>query len=89
MITIRGEIAAIAEGRADRTDNVLRNAPHTADEIASSAWRHAYAREQAAYPCGTQAAKYWPPVKRVDNAHGDRYLACTCAPPSRYAEAAD
>ncbi len=89
MIAIRGEIAAIAEGRADRTDNVLRNAPHTAAEIASSAWRHAYTREQAAFPCGTPAAKYWPPVKRVDNAYGDRNLACTCAPLSRYAEAAD
>ena len=90
MIGIRAEIAAIAEGRADRTDNVLRNAPHTAAEIASGNWKHAYAREQAAYPAGASAdAKYWPPVKRVDNAYGDRNLACTCAPVSSYAEAAD
>ncbi len=89
MIAIRAEIATVAEGRADRTDNVLRNAPHTAAEIGSSAWKHPYAREQAAYPGGVSAAKYWPPVKRVDNAYGDRNLACTCAPMASYAEAAD
>ena len=90
MIGIRAEIEAIAEGRADRTDNVLRNAPHTAAESSSSSWRHAYTREQAAFPAGAEAAvKYWPPVKRVDNAYGDRNLACTCAPVTSYAEAAD
>jgi len=90
MIGIRAEIEAVAEGRADRTDNVLRNAPHTAAEAASSSWRHAYTREQAAFPAGAEVAvKYWPPVKRVDNAYGDRNLACTCAPVASYAEAAD
>jgi glycine dehydrogenase len=90
MIAISGEITAIAEGRADRADNVLRNAPHTAAEIAAENWPHAYSREQAAFPSdGLLDAKYWPPVKRVDNAYGDRNLVCTCAPISAYAEAAE
>jgi glycine dehydrogenase len=88
MIAIRAEITAIAEGRADRTDNVLRNAPHTAEEVMAPLWRHAYTRAEAAYPTETDA-KYWPPVKRVDNAYGDRNLVCTCAPLSAYAEAAE
>ena len=90
MIAIRAEITAIAEGRASRTDNTLRNAPHTAAEIAAETWRHAYTREQAAFPqAGEAGAKYWPPVKRVDNAYGDRNLVCTCAPVASYAEAAE
>ncbi len=89
MIAIAGEIAAIAGGQADRTDNALRNAPHTAAEIASASWRHPYTREVAAYPSGASAAKYWPPVKRVDNSYGDRNLACTCAPVESYSEAAE
>jgi glycine dehydrogenase len=87
MISIRAEIAAIAENRADRLDNVLKNAPHTAAELASAAWPHPYTREQAAFP-RPSPAKYWPPVKRVDNAYGDRNLACTCAPLAAYADAA-
>ncbi len=89
MIAIAGEIASIAAGQADRTDNALRNAPHVAAEIASANWRHPYSREMAAFPAGVGAAKYWPPVKRVDNAYGDRNLACTCAPVSAYSEAAE
>ncbi len=90
MIAIRAEIAAIAEGRADRSDNVLRNAPHTAEELVAEAWPHPYSRREAVYPAGVVAGtKYWPPVKRVDNAFGDRNLVCTCAPVSEYAEAAD
>jgi glycine dehydrogenase len=88
MISIRAEITAIAEGQADRTDNPLRNAPHTAADITSAAWRHPYTREQAAFPLPT-AAKYWPPVRRVDNAYGDRNLACTCPPIEAYAAAAE
>jgi glycine dehydrogenase len=57
-------------------------------ELATSSWQHPYSREQAAYPMPTPA-KYWPPVKRVDNAHGDRNLACTCAPLGDYAQAAE
>jgi glycine dehydrogenase len=90
MIAIRAEIAGIAAGRADRTDNPLRNAPHTAAEVMADTWRHAYSRAQAAFPLpGIVEAKYWPPVKRVDNAYGDRNLVCTCAPVSEYAEAAE
>ncbi len=88
MIAIRAEIAAIAEGRADRRKNALKNAPHTAAELAANPWPHPYTREHAAFP-RPAAAKYWPPVKRVDNASGDRNLACTCAPVADYAEAAD
>jgi glycine dehydrogenase len=87
MIAIRAEIAAIEAGHADRVDNVLRNAPHTAAELVGS-WAHPYTRAEAAFPAG-EVGKYWPPVKRVDNAYGDRNLACTCAPVERYAEAAD
>jgi glycine dehydrogenase len=90
MIAIRGEIAAIAAGRLDRVDNPLKNAPHTAREVAGDAWPHAYGREMAAFPLPwVRAAKYWPPVKRVDNVYGDRNLVCTCAPLEAYAEAAD
>lgn len=90
MIAIRAEIAAIESGRMDMVDNPLRNAPHTADEVMATEWRHAYPREVAAFPAGTdRATKYWPPVKRVDNAYGDRNLVCTCPPLSEYPEAAD
>jgi glycine dehydrogenase len=88
MISIRAEITAIAENRSDRLDNPLRNAPHTAADITSSVWRHAYTREQAAFPL-PNTSKYWPPVRRVDNAYGDRNLACTCPPIENYAEAAE
>jgi glycine dehydrogenase len=90
MIAIRAEIDAIADGGMDRTDNPLRNAPHTAAELLASAWDHPYTRTQAAYPLpGTEGTKYWPPVKRVDNAYGDRNLVCTCAPLENYAAAAE
>jgi glycine dehydrogenase len=89
MIGIAQEIAAIVDGRADRADNALRHAPHTAAELAASVWRHSYTREHAAFPSGHPAGKYWPPVKRVDNVYGDRNLACTCAPFETYADAAD
>jgi glycine dehydrogenase len=88
MIAIRAEIDAIAAGHADRNDNVLKNAPHTAAELAAASWCHPYSREQAAYPMPAPA-KYWPPVNRVDNAYGDRNLACTCAPMADYAQAAE
>ena len=90
MIAIRQEIAAIASGRMDRADNPLKNAPHTAAEVMAERWTHPYLRAQAAFPLPfVQAAKYWPPVKRVDNVYGDRNLVCTCAPLDAYAEAAD
>ena len=86
MAQIREEIRAIEQGRADKQDNVLKNAPHTAIEVMSDSWSHAYSREQAAFPLPfVRAAKYWPPVKRVDNVYGDRNLVCTCAPLEEYA----
>ena len=90
MLAIAGEIRDIAAGKLDRADNPLKNAPHTAAEIAADAWPHRYSREQAAFPLPwIAAAKYWPPVKRVDNVYGDRNLVCTCAAPEEYAAAAD
>ena len=90
MIAIRGEITDIEAGTLDKTDNPLKNAPHTAREVIAETWTHAYTRERAAYPLPYVAAsKYWPPVKRVDNVHGDRNLICTCAPLEAYAQAAE
>ncbi len=82
MIAIHGELERIAAGEWPRDDNPLRNAPHTAAEIAGE-WRHPYSREQAAYPLPSlRAHKYWPPVKRVDQVFGDRNFFCGCAPPA-------
>ena len=90
MIAIRGEINLISTGSMDKSDNPLKNAPHTAREVMATEWTHHYTREQAAFPLPfVAAAKYWPPVKRVDNVYGDRNLICTCAPLEAYAEAAD
>jgi len=90
MITIRAEIAAIAAGKLDKVDNPLKHAPHTAAEVMADVWTHKYTREEAAFPLSwVAAAKYWPPVKRVDNVYGDRNLVCTCAPLEAYAQAAD
>ncbi|MBB3896819.1 aminomethyl-transferring glycine dehydrogenase [Roseococcus suduntuyensis] len=86
MISIRAEIRAVEQGRMDRADNPLKNAPHTAAEVTGTSWTHPYSREQAAFPLPwVRAAKYWPPVKRVDNVYGDRNLVCTCAPLEEYA----
>lgn len=90
MIAIRGEIRAVEQGRMDRADNPLKNAPHTATEVMAAEWTHPYSREEAAFPLPYVAAhKYWPPVKRVDNVYGDRNLVCTCAPLEEYAQAAE
>jgi len=88
MIAIRNEIRAVEEGRADRADNVLTNAPHTAAVVTADAWNHKYTREEAAYPAKSLVArKYWSPVGRADNAYGDRNLMCSCVPISEYADA--
>ncbi len=87
MIAIREEIRAIEEGKADRVDNVLVNAPHTAAEVTADEWHHPYSRKNAAYPAAWIAEnKFWPFVKRVDNAFGDRNLICTCPDMSAYEE---
>ncbi len=85
MIAIRNEIALVAAGDYDGTDNPLRNAPHTASMLISGDWKHPYDREVAAYPGGgDRRAKYWPPVRRVDQAYGDRNLMCACPPPEAF-----
>ncbi len=87
MIAIRAEIRAIEEGRWDRADNPLKHAPHTAAEVSADDWKHTYSRRVAAYPSVAQeAAKYWPPVARVDNVYGDRNLFCSCIPVAQDAE---
>jgi glycine dehydrogenase len=85
LIAIRGEIRAIEEGRADRRDNPLEGAPHTAREVTADGWTHPYGREQAAFPAPwLREHKFWPAVGRIDNAWGDRHLVCTCPPVSSY-----
>ena len=86
MIAIREEIRAIEEGRMDRSDNALKNAPHTAQALLATEWTHPYGRDQAAYPLpALRKHKYWPPVGRADNVYGDRNLFCTCVPLADYA----
>ena len=86
MISIREEIAQVERGERDREDNVLKNAPHTAQMLLAEEWLHDYPRQQAAYPVASlRDAKYWPPVARVDNAYGDRNLVCACLPIEAYA----
>ncbi|HME88203.1 MAG TPA: aminomethyl-transferring glycine dehydrogenase [Chthoniobacterales bacterium] len=81
MISIRAEIDAIASGKVDRQNNLLKNAPHTARQIASKKWDHPYLREQAAFPAPwTREHKFWPSVARIDNVYGDRNLFCSCPP---------
>ncbi len=85
MIAIHGEIGRVRSGEWDAADNPLKNAPHTAEELAGE-WRHGYSRETAVYPVAAlRAWKYWPPVKRVDNVGGDRNVVCTCPPVEAYA----
>jgi glycine dehydrogenase len=75
----------VATGRADRTDNVLKNAPHTAEAVAATTWTHPYSREAAAFPVpGLRHRKFWPSVGRVDNPYGDRNLFCACPPIETY-----
>jgi len=90
MIAIRTEIGRVAEGEYDHDDNPLKNAPHTAEMLIAGDWKHHYSREEAAYPAGAYAheidrrAKYWPPVRRIDQAYGDRNLLCACPPLSAF-----
>nr|WP_316654273.1 aminomethyl-transferring glycine dehydrogenase [uncultured Gellertiella sp.] len=89
MLAIRAEIRAIEEGRMDKANNPLKNAPHTVEDLVGD-WERPYSREQACFPPGAfRVDKYWPPVNRVDNVYGDRHLVCTCPPVEDYAEAAE
>lgn len=90
MIQIREEIRAVEEGKLDREDNPLRNAPHTATAVSASEWTHAYPRELAAFPLASlRRQKYWPPVARVDNVYGDKNVMCACIPVDAYKEPAE
>jgi glycine dehydrogenase len=85
MIAIRAEIERVASGEWPREDNPLHNAPHTAACLVGE-WSHPYSRHEAAYPAGVDPrAKYWPPVRRIDGAYGDRHLVCACPPVGAYA----
>ncbi|HEX8910722.1 MAG TPA: aminomethyl-transferring glycine dehydrogenase subunit GcvPB, partial [Humisphaera sp.] len=85
MVGIRDEIRAVEQGKADRTDNVLKHAPHTATAVTADEWQHKYARSLAAYPkAWVKEHKFWPAVGRIDNPYGDRHLVCTCPPMDTY-----
>ena len=89
MLAIRDEIRAIENGDMPRENNALKNAPHTVEDLVGE-WDRPYTREQGCFPPGAfRVDKYWPPVNRVDNVHGDRNLICTCPPMEEYAEAAE
>ena len=84
MIAIRDEIEQVAVGEWPKDDNPLTNAPHTAQCLTED-WEHPYSRAVAAYPTGVEAkSKYWPPVRRIDGAWGDRNLVCSCPPPEAF-----
>jgi glycine cleavage system P protein (glycine dehydrogenase) len=89
MLAIHEEARAIEDGRADKTNNALKNAPHTVEDLVGD-WDRPYSREAACFPAGAfRVDKYWPPVNRVDNVYGDRHLACVCPPMETYVKAAE
>lgn len=88
LLSIRAEIRAIEEGKADKKDNALKNAPHTQFAVIADEWNHSYSRNEAAFPLAyVRANKFWPSVARVNNTHGDRNLICVCEPTESYMEA--
>ena len=91
MIAIAGEAKRVEKGEWPKEDNPLANAPHTAADTLATEWHHPYSRLEAAYPSGETdtAAKYWPPVSRIDNVGGDRNLVCSCPPVAEYLGAAE
>lgn len=85
MISIAKEIEEIAEGKFPKDNNLLKNAPHTAEDIVAESWEHGYSRERAVYPLAwVKDYKFWPFVARIDNAYGDRHLVCSCPPLDQY-----
>ncbi|MDX9770542.1 MAG: aminomethyl-transferring glycine dehydrogenase [Tenuifilaceae bacterium] len=85
MIEIKKELDEIKDGKADKEDNVVKNAPHTVIEVTADEWNHSYSRQKAAYPLSWLAAnKYWPTVGKIDSGYGDRNLVCSCAPIEEY-----
>ncbi len=86
MLAIRAEIQEIEEGKADRVENVLKNAPHTATMVVTGTWDLPYSREKAVFPAPfVKENKFWPTVRRIDSAYGDRNLICSCIPVEEYA----
>jgi glycine dehydrogenase len=89
MLAIRREIEAVASGKADKTDNVLKNAPHTSHVVSADTWSHNYTRQEAVYPLAwVRERKFWPTVGRINSTYGDRNLVCACPPMEMYMEAA-
>jgi glycine dehydrogenase len=87
MVSIRKEIDAIISNKADREDNLLKNAPHTSAAVVKDDWKHSYTREQAAFPLKwVKDNKFWPSVGRIDNVRGDKHLICSCPPVESYAD---
>jgi glycine dehydrogenase len=87
MISIYQEVDAIAQGKFDPDNNLLKNAPHTAEVLIAGEWNRPYSREEAVYPVPwTKEYKFWPPVGRIDNAFGDRNLVCSCEGMEAYKE---
>ncbi|HEY6494446.1 MAG TPA: aminomethyl-transferring glycine dehydrogenase [Trebonia sp.] len=91
MIAVWGEVGKVTSGEWDAADNPLKNAPHTAEMLINGEWPHPYRRDEGGYPGGhgtrglaAGRAKYWPPVRRIDQAYGDRHLVCSCQPPEAY-----
>jgi len=85
MIKIRQEVAEIEQGKADKNNNVLKNAPHTIEMVIDEQWTRPYSREKAGLPAPfVNPSKFWPPVTRIDDAYGDRNLVCTCMPVAEY-----
>jgi glycine dehydrogenase len=85
MIAIRNEIREIEEGKADKANNVIKNAPHTSKMVVSDNWEQPYSRQKAAFPLAwVRDNKFWPSVGRIDNAYGDRNLVCACPPIEAY-----
>jgi glycine dehydrogenase len=85
LLSIREEIREIEQGKADRKDNVLKNAPHTAPHVMSDDWKHPYSRAQAAYPVPfVKERKFWPSVGRINDTYGDRNIVCACPPIEQY-----
>jgi glycine dehydrogenase len=87
LISIREEIRELEEGKFSSENNVLKNSPHTLSSVISDNWNYSYSREKAAYPLPfTRESKFWPTVRRVDNAYGDRNLVCSCLPVEDYVQ---
>jgi glycine dehydrogenase len=85
MVKIREEIREVETGKADRKNNLLKNAPHTAEMVASDSWDKPYGRTRAVYPASwLKENKFWPAVARIDNVYGERNLVCACPPIEAY-----